>query len=75
MLWPATRDAAEAAIGVDLALHGVDVGDGREVEILAPDEGRKLREEALAGLDVAGAGSGLDEGGALPVLADGSRSS
>ena len=35
-------DLLVAAMGVDLALDRVDVGDGREVEILAPDEGREL---------------------------------
>jgi hypothetical protein len=33
------RDCAEAVVGVDLPLHGVDVGDGRKVEVLAPNEG------------------------------------
>ena len=32
------RDLAVAAIGMDLPLHLVDVGDGRVVEIFAPDE-------------------------------------
>ena len=49
------RDVAEAAIGVDLPLHGVDVGDRREVEVLAPDERRELVEQLVAGIDVAGA--------------------
>ena len=62
------RDFAAAAIGLDLPLHRVDVGEGDEVEIFAPDEGRKLREQSLAGGDVAGAGTRLDHGGALPVL-------
>ena len=31
-------DLAMAAIGMDLPFHVVDVGDGSEVEILAPDE-------------------------------------
>ena len=64
------RDRAEAAVGVDLPLHGVDVGDGGEVEVLAPDEGRELVEELRAGVDVAGHGPRLDQGGALPVLAE-----
>ena len=64
------RDRAEALEGMDLPLHGVDVGDGREVEIFAPDEGRELAQERLAGGDVAGHGARLDEGGALPVLAE-----
>ena len=37
------RDVVVAAIGVDLPLHRLDVGDRGEVEILPPDEGRKLR--------------------------------
>ena len=45
------RDLAVAAIGVDLPLHRVDVGDGGEVEILAPDERRELAQQALAGRD------------------------
>ena len=64
------RDLAMAAIGVDLPLHVVDVGDGGEVEILAPDEGRQFAQQLLAGGDVAGAGARLDHGGALPVAAD-----
>ena len=50
------RDRAEAAVGVDLPLHGVNVGDGRKVEVLAPDEGRKLVEELATGVEIAGAG-------------------
>ena len=64
------RDLAMAAIGVDLPLHAVDVGDGGEVEIFAPDERRQLAQQLLAGRDVAGAGARLDHGGALPVAPD-----
>ena len=39
---PLDRDGAVALIGMHPPLHGVDVGDGREVEIFAPDEGREL---------------------------------
>ncbi len=63
-------NAAEATERVDLALHGVDVGNGREVEVAAPDERRKLGDEVFARLDVAGHRARLDEGGALPVLAE-----
>ena len=35
------RDLAMAAIGVDLPLHFVDVGDGGEIEIFPPDERRR----------------------------------
>ncbi len=64
------RDLAVAAIGVDLPLHGVHVGDRGEVEIFAPHEGRQFVEDRLARRDVAGAGARLDHGGALPVLPD-----
>ena len=63
-------DAAEAAEGVDLPLHRVHVGDGGEVEILAPDERRQILEQHLAGLDVAGPRARLDHRCALPVLAE-----
>ena len=62
------RDLAVAAIGIDLPLHGVDVGNGDEVEIFAPYEGRQTIEDRLARRDVAGAGARLDHRGALPVL-------
>ena len=53
------RDVLVAAIGVDLPLHRLDVGDRGEVEILAPDERRQLAQDRLAGRDVAGAGRAL----------------
>ena len=62
------RDLVVTAIGMDLPLHRVDVGDRGKVEILAPDERREPREQRLAGRDVAGAGPRLDHGGAFPVL-------
>ena len=61
-------DLAEAAEGVDLPLHGVNVGDGREVEVLAPDEGREVLQHGLPGRHITGHRARLDEGGALPVL-------
>ena len=64
------RDVGVAAIGVDLALERLDVGDRREVEILPPDERRKLPQDVLAGPGVAGADARLDHRRALPVLPD-----
>ena len=55
---------------VDLALEGVNVGNSREVEIFAPDIGLQTRQKLLAKFDVAGDGTRLDHGGALPVLAE-----
>ena len=39
-------DRAAAAMGVDLALDRMDVLDGREVEMLAPDKGRRSARKA-----------------------------
>ena len=63
------RDLAVAAIGVDLLLHRVHVGDGGVIEIFAPDERRELADERFAGGKIAGARPRLDQRGALPVLA------
>src|SRR5664280_2405802 len=41
------RDLSMPAIGVDLPLHGVYVGDGGEIEIFAPHEGRQFVEDSL----------------------------
>ncbi len=64
------RDVLVAPIGVDLALERFDVGHRGVVEILPPDEGRELLKDRFTGRDVAGAGAGLDQRRALPVLAD-----
>ena len=62
------RDLAVPTIRMNLTLHFVHVGDGREVEILSPDEGRQIVQQPLAGREIAGAGARLDERRALPVL-------
>ena len=62
-------DLAMALEGVDLPLDRMHVGDGGEVEILAPDERRELFQKRFAGENVAGRGARLDESGALPILA------
>src|SRR6185369_10592334 len=64
------RDPLVDLVRVNLALDRVDVGDGGEVEVAAPDEGLQLVEEGRGGRAVAGAEAGLDEGRPLPVLAD-----
>ena len=63
-------DAVVAAHCMDLALHRVNVCDGGVVEILAPDERLELGQEALAELEIARRGPGLDQGRPLPVLAE-----
>ena len=63
------RDLAMAAIGVNLPLHFVNVGNGRVVEIFAPDKRREIAQQLLAGGKIAGTSARLDQGGAFPVLA------
>ena len=65
---PFDRDLIMAAIGVDLPLHRVHVGNRREVEIFAPNEGRKPGEQRFPGRDVARARPRFDQRGALPIL-------
>src|SRR5690606_2939982 len=67
---PGHADLTEAPMRVDLALHGVNVGDSREVEVLAPDERRQLRKQRSPRCDVSRYRPRLDHGGALPVLAE-----
>ena len=64
------RNGAVALEGMHPPLHGVDVGDRSEVEIFAPDEGREVTQELLARHDIAGRHPRLDQGRALPVLAE-----
>jgi hypothetical protein len=61
-------DMVVAAHGVDLALHRVDVGNCRIIEILAPDERREVAQETLAKLEVARRRAGFDQRRTLPVL-------
>ena len=60
------RDLALAAKRLHLPLHVMDVGKRREIQMLAPDKGRDVRDQRLAGLGVAGAGPRLDHGRAFP---------
>ena len=52
-------DLAMATIGMDLPLHLVHVGDGRVIEIFAPDERREIAQKPFAGGKIAGAGRAL----------------
>ncbi len=63
------RDLTVAAIGVDLLLHGVHVGDGGVVEVFAPNERGEIAHERFAGGKIAGTRPRFDQRGALPVLA------
>src|SRR5262249_53282924 len=58
----------EAAEGMDLPLHSVDVGDGRKIQVLAPDVRCELLKYGSARGAIAGGGSSLDESGAFPIL-------
>src|SRR5690242_15796863 len=49
------RDVLVAAIGVDLALERLNVGNRGKVEVFPPDEGRELLKDRLTSRDVAGA--------------------
>src|SRR5262245_17378266 len=62
------RDPRMAGMSVDLALDRVDVLDGREVEVLAPDERLQVLEELSSRVPIAGTLTRLDPGGALPIL-------
>ena len=64
------RDLGMALGRVNLPLHRMDVGDGRVIEIFAPDEGGHLAEEVEAQRKIARHRARLDHGGALPVLAE-----
>ena len=66
---PFGRDTLIDLVDVNLALDGVDVSNGRKVQVLAPDIGREFVQERLPRQHVAGTGPSLDVGGALPVLA------
>ena len=69
--WPGIAErAGEALVGADALADVLGVLDRREVEVAAPDEGAEALEEGLAGVDGAGAGAGLDVGGALPGAAE-----
>src|SRR3546814_9373057 len=63
------RDAAAAAVRVDLALDRMDVADRLEIQAAAPDEGPEMGEESFAGVDVPGHRARLQHGRAFPVLA------
>ncbi len=60
------RDCALSAIGLHPPLHVMDVGKCGEIQMFAPDEGRDLRNQRLAGPGITGAGRRLDHGCALP---------
>ena len=62
------RDLAVAAIGMDLPLHFVNVGDRRVVEISSPNKRREVAHKFIARFEIAGAGPRLDQRRALPVL-------
>ena len=60
------RNLALAAIGLHLPLHVVDVGERGKIQMLAPDERRKFRDQRLSCPGVAGANARLDHRSAFP---------
>ena len=66
-------DAVVPAHRVDLPLHRVNVGDRGVVEILAPDEGREIGEEAPAEIEIARRGARLDQAPRAPSSGRASR--
>ena len=58
-----------ALVLVDPPFHGVDIGDGGEVEVPAPNEGADLLQEPGPQQQIAGHRARLEHGGTLPVLA------
>jgi hypothetical protein len=64
------REIAVPAIGMDLLLHRLDIGERGKIEILAPDKRRQFIQDGLPRRDVAGTGARLNQRRALPVLPD-----
>ena len=63
------RDHLMPLMGIDLPLDRMNILDGGEIQVLAPDERPQAREEEVAGFEIAGDGPGLDHGRPLPILA------
>src|ERR1700730_11036899 len=62
------RDLPVAAISMDLTLHGVNVGTGGEVQLLAQKKGKRLGEKLSPRHEIAGARPRLDECSSFPIL-------
>ena len=60
------QPAAQTLVIADPQPHVMGVLNGREIQMLAPDEGSQIVQETQACGDVAGTGPGLDIGGAFP---------
>src|SRR4029078_1347068 len=56
---PLDRDFTVAAVGIDLALHGVNVSKRDEVEVFSPHKWRQLVKNFFAGRNIARAGARL----------------
>ena len=62
------RNRIMAAHRMDLPLHRVNIGNRREVEIFAPDEGREIGEKTLAHRQITRDRPRFDERRPLPIL-------
>ncbi len=65
----ADGDLTVALDGVDLALDRMNILDGCEIEVSAPDERAQVFQELGTGNGIARHGAGLDHRRALPILA------
>ena len=68
-------DRAEAAKGMDLSFHSMNVGDGGEVEVFTPDEGRQILHQGGGRGEVACHRARLDQRPRAPSFGRSSRSS
>ena len=63
-------DLAAALVGIDLALDGMNVLNGNEIKMLAPDKRAQNFKKLIARNAISTNDTGLDHGRAFPVLPD-----
>src|SRR6476659_4249591 len=67
---PLDRNFTMTAIGVDLPLHGVNVGKRAEVEVFSPHKRCQFVKDFFASPNISSARARLYHGGAFPVLSN-----
>ena len=68
-------DGLMALMGMDLSLHGMDIGDGGVVEIFPPDERPQIGKKVCADFEIAGDRARLDSAPHAPSSGRASRNS